>query len=156
MNNSANSNMYYHAIDRAWTLYARHLDGNRDGFICVVGNNDLSGVARNALEASMEKLGYGSRACTFIALVDASAEAGAPLSAQQLLELIELLDPAILIAADEESARALSEAFRTKIPLFDLSRIAGRATVAFSSFQGMLDSMPDKQKAWATLKRLAR
>lgn len=156
MNNSANSNMYYHAIDKAWTLYARHLDGNRDGFICVIGSTALSEVARNALEASMEKLGYGFRACTFISLVDTSADVAAPLSARQLLELIELLDPAILIAADEESARALSEAFHTKIPLIDLSHIAGRATVAFTSFQGMLGSMADKQKAWATLKRLAR
>ncbi|MDO5117185.1 MAG: hypothetical protein Q4D34_01650 [Eggerthellaceae bacterium] len=156
MNNSANSNMYYHTIDRAWDLYACHLEGNRDGFICVISNASLSDAARNALEASMEKLGYGSRACTFISLADASSDAVAPLSAQTLLELIELLDPAILVAADAESARALSEAFRTRLPLFDLSHIAGRATVAFASFTGMLDSMPNKQKAWAILKRLAR
>lgn len=156
MNNSANSNMYFHAIDVAWERFAAHLGGNRSGYICVVSNTALSDVACNALDASTERLGYGSRACTFVTLYGASASAAEPLAAHELLELIERLDPAILIAADAESARKLGEAFRTTIPMMDLSHVAGRATVAFPSFQGMLAEMQDKQKAWALLKRLAR
>lgn len=148
--------MYFHSIDEAWRRYAAHVKGNRTGFICVISNTALSATACNALDASMEKLGYGSRACTFITLYGASADASAPLSAHKLLELIEDLDPAIMVAADAESARALGEAFRATIPLQDLSHVAGRATVAFASFQSMLGEMQDKQKAWALLKRLAR
>ena len=156
MNNSANSNMYFHAINEAWSHFAAHLSGNRNGFICVVSNSALSDTARNALDASMERLGYGSGACTFIALYEASADAVTPLAARKLLELVEELDPAILVAADAESARMLGEAFRVTIPLQDYSHVAGRATVAFASFQSMLGEMQDKQKAWALLKRLAR
>ena len=156
VNISANSNMYYHAIDTAWDRFASHLCGNRSGFICVVSNTALSDTARNALDASMEQLGYGARACTFIALYEASESTTAPLTARELLELVEGLDPAILIAADAESARTLGEAFRATIPLLDYSHVAGRATVAFASFQSMLAEMQDKQKAWALLKRLAR
>ena len=156
MNISANSNIYYHAINSAWDHFAAHLSGNRDGYICVVSNTALSDTARNALDASMERLGYGSRACTFITLYAASANATDPLGVREFLELVEELDPATLIAADAESARKLGEAFRATVPMQDLSYVAGRATVAFASFQSMLTEMQDKQKAWALLKRLAR
>ena len=155
MNNSANSNIYSFANDAAWERFEAHLSGNRSGFVCVISNSPLSANARTALEASMERLGYGAAACTFITLFEDRAD-GSCLSDQDLLELIEGLDPRVVIAADSESARLFGRAFRTAVPLLDYSHVAGRRTIAFGSFQSMLEEASDKQRAWALLKRLAR
>lgn len=76
------------------------------------------------------------------------------LDAATLFEVVEGIDPIVLVAADSEAARALSQAYRTEIAPLARSRALGRTTVAFRSFEDMLGSPQDKQVAWALLKKL--
>lgn len=151
----------YEAIPRAaWDARAAHLSGNPEGVFGVVSARALGAEATRALESSARKLGFGDRPCFFCALHMNSGEgepgsAAETLNGADLFELIEALDPIVLVAADSEAARALSEAYRTEVAPIARSRVLGRTTVAFRSFEGMLAEARDKQIAWALLKQLA-
>lgn len=83
----------------------------------------------------------------------AGADAGT-LAAVDLFELIEGLDPNVLVAADAAAAQALSTAYRAEVPPGSTARLLGRSAVTFRSFEDQLANQNRKQKAWALLKRL--
>lgn len=170
----------FEAIPRAvWNAHEAHLSGQPDAAFGVVSARPLSADATRALESSARKLGFGERPCFFCTLRaqerggeavshdegaaqtkdDANGEVGTgaaaePLDAATLFEAIEGLDPIVLVAADSEAARALSEAYRVEVAPMARSRVFGRTTVAFRSFEAMLSDPQDKQIAWALLKQL--
>lgn len=162
------STMYDAIPCMTWEKHRAHLAGSRDGTFGVISANPLNAEATRALLNSARKLGYGKNPCFFCSLRIASgqiapanyteaqaAEACSSLSPSDLFEIIEGLDPIVLVAADSEATRALSEAYRTEVAPLARSRVLGRATVAFRSFEAMLAAPQDKQIAWALLKRLA-
>lgn len=164
----------FEAIPRAvWDAHEAHLSGQPDAAFGVVSARPLSADATRALESSARKLGFGDRPCFFCTLhaqgragtsgdaattgengpADSAAQPD-PIDASALFEVIEGLDPIVLVAADSEAARALSEAYRVEVAPMARSRVFGRTTVAFRSFEAMLGEAQDKQIAWALLKQL--
>lgn len=80
----------------------------------------------------------------------------AALGAADIFQLVEGIDPIIVIAADEEAASALSGAYRQAVPLDSHLRLFGRHCVAFRSFERMLETERGKQLAWALLKKFPK
>ena len=149
--------MYENTSRAIWDAYAAHLSGRRDGVFGVVSGRPLDDTAARALENSARKLGYGDSPCVFFTLRGAdaaSAGGGQPLDAAAVFEVIEGIDPIVLVAADSDAARALSDAYRCEVAPMKRSRVFGRTTVAFRSFEDMLASPQEKQAAWALLKQL--
>ena len=145
--------MYEVTLGESWDLFGDFLEGARTAPVCAVASERLPERARRALASSVEALGYGPEACTFVAL--SAGEAGA-LDRQALFLLLEGLDPLCLVAADADAARALGEAYRCTLQTDAAQRLFGRPCVAFESFDAMLDDPQEKQRAWALLKRLPR
>lgn len=143
--------MYEVAAQEVRDLFAAHLDGAALPLVCVVSGSALGNEAQTALASSARSLGYGD-ACAFVTLDGPDGR----LDASSLLLLMEGLDPLCVIAADGDAAHLLADAWRCPVPEGALSRPMGRPTVAFRSFEGMLGSSQDKQKAWALLKKLPR
>lgn len=143
--------MYEVAAQEVHDLFAAHLDGAALPLVCVVSGSALGDQARSALASSARSLGYGD-ACAFVTLDGPDGR----LDASSLFLLMEGLDPLCVIAADGNAAHLLADAWRSLVPEGGLSRPMGRPTVAFRSFEGMLDTPQDKQRAWALLKKLPR
>ncbi len=158
------SNMYEKTLVHIWEHFASYLSGCREGAICIVSSRRLNAQAKNAFNSSFARLGYGKGACTFISLEpnsaeEASSNGGATptaLSNVRLFTLIEGLDPLFLVITDEQSARVCELSYRQTIPLHRACRVFGRETRAFSSFENMLKSDEEKQRAWRLLKTFPR
>lgn len=171
MKKTANSNIYAYTQAACWESYAPLLSGCEQPAVCVFSCAALSEQARQALEKSFERLGYGEDACAFVFLGDDAAPgAGAPgaaldaapgsgvsgagaLGAGELFALTEGLDPLVLVAADAASAEALAGAYRKPLPLQRCTRLFGRLVLAYESFEALLGSEDGKQRAWALLKQ---
>lgn len=162
-----NGNLYETALDEVWGLFGAHLDGARDGLVCVVSERPLGDAARAALASTAAALGYGRAGCTFASLRagdtgadtdsgEGPADGAGILDAQALFLLVEGIDPACLVAADAAAAQALAAAYRCSIPTGTASRALGRTVVAFRSFPALLSGPQDKQRAWALLKKLPK
>ena len=61
-------NPVYCAAQEVWEDFGAHLRGLLAGAVCVVSERTLGSAAQNALAASMERLGYGQRAITYLVL----------------------------------------------------------------------------------------
>lgn len=155
--------MYEAASQAIWEAYGPHLSGSRQGTFGVVSAQPLDTTAIRALENSARKLGFGENACVFCFLragIGRNAtpdETDAPdeqLDSATLFRIIEGIDPLVLVAADSEAIRALSQAYRTEIAPLARSRALGRTVVSFRSFENMLGTAQEKQNAWALLKKL--
>ncbi len=149
---STDGGMYENTAKTLWATFESHLEGSFEGVVVILSKTALGADAHRALRNSAEKLGFGERACIFCTL--SGAEEAAELSRDELFDIVEGLDPLALVAADSESIRALSEAYRTDIPPLARTRVFGRSTVAFKQFESMLEDPQDKQRAWALLKKL--
>ena len=145
--------MYEVTLEESWDLFGDFLDGAHTAPVCALSRKALPERSRTALGSSMEALGYGQDACTFVTL---SPEGAADLDQQALFLLVEGLDPLCLVAADADATRALGEAYRCGLRADGAQQLFGRPCVAFESFDAMLDDAQDKQRAWALLKRLPR
>ena len=156
MNRRAYANMYEAALEGTWELFSAYLDGARTAPLLAVSASALGGPARAALTSTAASLGYGDDACAFATLACADATGGPALDRQALFTLVEGLDPLGLIVTDSAAARAVAEAYRCSLALGESQRVFGRPCVAFESFEPMLATSQDKQKAWALLKRLPK
>lgn len=166
------SNIYSYAADLAADAFAPYVDvpSGEPGQVlaCIVSGEALSAPAATALTSAVSALGYGTRTCAFVALC--AVDGLPPLDAHALFTLIEGLDPLLIIGADAESVRLLSQAYRAELPALPISegtaspksaarpaaRLLGRDAVGFSSFESMLEDPDAKQRAWAHLKKLPR
>lgn len=157
MKKSVKSNMYEAALAGTWSLFEGHLCGEREGLVCILSKDPLSAEASRALQSSFAKLGYGNAACTFLTLKNNSSHGEEPeLTAQPLRTAIEGLDPLLLVIADSETAQVCEQAYKEALPLDKRSRLFGRETRTFASFETLLKDAPGKQKAWSLLKSLPR
>ncbi len=158
MNNPVNSNIY--AFDAASVLvkYPHFVHGDANCTILVVSKQKLDEAARDAIYKSVDRLGFGADACAWVQLrfEDASCEQMS-LSVDELLDLIEGLDPVSIITTDAASASALAEAYKAygaSIEMDATNRVNGRTVIVFSDFEGMLNDKDSKQRAWSLLKKL--
>ncbi len=149
MKKSVKSNMYRYTLERAWEKYASCLGGQKASVVCVVSRRALGEEASRALQSSFARLGYGLAPCTFLSLDNKP-----PLGENELFELVEALDPLVVVVTDRSSTDLLAQSFRQDIPTGRLCRVFGRDFAAFDSFESMLGDNAEKQQAWALLKSL--
>ena len=174
MKNSANRNPVYCAAQEVWEDFGAHLRGLLAGAVCVVSDRTLGSAAQNALAASMERLGYGQRAITYLVLradepgafsgaKDASNASGAgnasvktptQLTRENVFKIIEGIDPYAVIAADATSMNVLSHAYGAEFSSGSPARLFGRCAVGFVNFEAMLEDPAKKRAAWEHLKKL--
>ena len=135
--------------------YGEFIDGTPSAVILVLSAKPLAPVAVNALRASFASFGYGEEACAWVTLENTDpAFRGMVLGAPETMNVVEGLDPLIVVAADEQSVETLGHAYRREIPRDATSRLLGRPIAAFRDFRSMLDNEKTKQQAWSSLKQL--
>lgn len=155
MNNSVNSNIFEVTAHDTLELYGDFVEGSGREMVLVLcgGAKGAGSQAKKALVNSMEKLGYGAKPCAF---ATCELPGGGYLGPHDIFTLVEGLDPLLVIAADATAARLLSQAYRTPVEHDGASRIFGRNCLAFSSFEHMLTTEDERQRAWALMKAVAR
>lgn len=150
-------------------LYGQFIDGDADCTLAIVSSQPLSSRARTAIEASAERLGHRAEACAWVNLSGegnaGKAPSGEPiaaqgsepaLGAQDLLTLLEGLDPTAVIATDAAAVSLISSAYETTMKMDAANRAACRTVVALADFEAALDDTDAKQKAWHALKKISR
>lgn len=150
MKKGANSNIYNFTANSVLDIYGAFIEATPDCMVITLSAKPCSAPARDAVQKSIDHLGFSSNACAW-AVLEAS---GITLGEKEIRTIIEGLDPIALIALDVESAKLLGKAYRCKIALDAASRVFGRTTAAFRNFTKMLDDPDSKQRAWAVLKEL--
>ncbi|MCD8316282.1 MAG: hypothetical protein LUB61_02610 [Eggerthellaceae bacterium] len=146
-----NSNIFELQAQSVMDAYGSYLDADPNLTMLIVCSNSLAPVAKDALASSAERLGYGRNAIGICMLTDGS---GHDLNPDELMTIVEGLDPIAVVATDREAAELLGKAYRLKLATDDINRAMGRSVVAFYDFEKMMNSSPSKQKAWALLKRI--
>lgn len=141
---SENDNIYYFNAISVLDKYAQHIDGTPDCMVGICYTGALDTQARQAILATCEKLNLGE--CAWIDVV--------ALEPTDIFELLEGLDPRVLIVTDSASAAKLGEAYRWAPSPNSFYRVFGRSCVVFSDFQSMLADSAAKQRGWALLKKL--
>ena len=147
--NSNNGSMYEVTAEGVLAVYGSVLEATGAETMMAVSSAAPPEAARKALTASAEALGYGRDG---VALVVTDGALGS----NDLLTIVEGLDPLCLIAADEGAAALLGQAYRRDVPLDDAYRLMGRSVVAFRDLASLMDAPDDKQRAWALLKKLPK
>lgn len=175
VNGNTTSNIYTYNVERALDAYSPFIDGNADALVCVVSTNSVSENAKSALEATCVKLNFGQNRIAWVCLgpisgdakaesrsplngdlddVAENADAGIELSAHDLYQIIESLDPAAIITTDANSSSAFGIAYGCAIETDRHNRVLCRNVIAFKDFESMLDTPDAKQRAWHLLKYL--
>ena len=147
MKKPAKSNMYLDAKLEQLAPFDAAICGDVDANACIVGFGSLPDQVLSALQAACAGIGMAEPV-----VVDA-AQLGEPANA---IFVLEALDPAAVIVADEVAAEMVSDAYHAKLPLDASVRLLGRPVVAFTSFQADLADAKLKQRDWALLKTLKR
>lgn len=176
MESSAKNTMYAIARNTMLEHYAHYVDNNsgaNDFLFCVVSQVPLSATAKNALANSAQALGYSATGCFFVTL--SPVQTTPVLEPKQLFSLLEGIDPLVLVVADASAMHAIEQAYRLShsaahqekegtarkqrsctLAPYTYTRVLGRDTVSFSSFEDLLQTPQLKQKAWALLKKLPK
>lgn len=133
--------------------------GSEDALFCVVSSNVLSAQAHEALVASAQRLGYHAKQLAFITLnasqtsieEDPSSCAVTP---QDLLSVLEALDPLAVVLTDHQASEMASSAYNIPLTLEQREFLLGHGCCCFESFEELLTTPQNKQRAWACLKTL--
>lgn len=129
----------------------------------LAGGELLAGADGTALRAALERLGYEPEDFCSLASCD---DAGAPLPATLLREVLELVDPEAVVALDPAAADALRAAYADELAALEdpncaalmpgvVARVLGRRMLALDGFEAALADPAAKQRAWAYLKQLS-
>lgn len=154
-------------------LYGQFVDGDADSTLAIVSSQRLSARARAAIEASAERLGHRAEACAWVNLSGEGEAEGAnseapdaqvprealpepALGAQDLLTLLEGLDPSAIIATDAPAVSLVSSAYETPMKMDAANRARCRTVVALADFEAAIDDSEAKQRAWRALKKISR
>ena len=151
---SANSNMYKVNAESTLAVYGSFVEGTGDEVVVLLSARQLSPIARSALEKSLSALGYGNRCCACVTL--AADGADMRIGANDLLSIVEGLDPLVIVAADSDAAAELGRAYHLEVAPDSSNRLMGRTVIAFRSFEDQLATPDAKQRAWALLKKIPR
>ena len=135
--------------------YGEFVDGTPKAIAMVLSARPLPPRAADALRASFASFGYEDEAIAWVTLENTDpAFRGAVLGAPETMNIIEGLDPLMLIATDEQSTETLQAAYHRPIALDTPSRLLGRPLAAFRDFSAMIEQEKTKQSAWSSLKQL--
>lgn len=144
---NAQGNIYAHARDGVLAAQADRISGGETGLAMVIFTEPLTEVAENALEKSFSAIGFAPEACTY-----AQVEG---LSPEEVFDMVEGIDPLVLVATDEMAAMLYSKAVRQDFPPLRRQRVFGREARAFPHINDMMQAEADKQTVWHLLKSLA-
>ncbi len=147
MKKPAKSNMYMDAKLETLAEYDGAIDGDVDADACIIAFGEVPEDVRMALFAACGKIGMAEPV-----VVDA-AQIGEP---SRLVFVVEALDPAAIVIADEIALEMANAGYHAKIAPHAPARLLGRPVAAFSSFQADLADGKLKQRDWALLKTLKR
>lgn len=135
--------------------YGEFVDGTPRAVAVVLSARPLPPRAANALRASFASFGYEDETIAWVTLENTDpAFRGAVLGTPETMNIIEGLDPLMLIATDEQSAEVLHAAYHRPVPLDAPSRLLGRPLAAFRDLDAMLEQEKTKQEAWSSLKQI--
>lgn len=123
------------------------IHGSENSLFCVVSSASLEENAQNALTASAQRLGYSAKQLAFIILNKQTTP-------NDLLHIVEAIDPLCVVITDLAAVKTTSAAFNVPLALETREFLLGRGCCCFESFESMLESEEGKQKAWACLKTL--
>lgn len=126
------------------------------------GGTLLEGEDGKALHAALQALGYAPQDWAGLATWDTQ---GAPLGAELVREAVCVLDPATLIACDEEAANLVREAYATDLASLQsfeeamlaagvVAQVAGMRVLNLGGFAAALADKAQKQVMWRRLKQL--
>lgn len=133
--------------------------GSEDALFCVVSSNALSVQVHEALVASAQRLGYHAKQLAFITLnaSQASTEedpSSCAVTPQDLLSVLEALDPLAVVLTDHQASEMASSAYNIPLTLEQREFLLGHGCCCFESFEELLSTSQNKQRAWACLKTL--
>lgn len=139
-----------YSYQRAYTFshYPRALSGCGNGFILALSTRPLSDACTDALRKSFRARGYGENAVTYGVATDNLQKA------PQLFQLIEAVDPGILVLADHESINLVQQAYQHTTPIGPVDTVAGRPVIAFSDMEQLMQNQAGKQQIWVAIKSL--
>lgn len=123
------------------------IHGSENSLFCIVSSASLEENTQNALIASAQRLGYSAKQLAFIVLNKQTTP-------NDLLRIVEAIDPLCVVITDLVAAKTASAAFNVPLALETREFLLGRGCCCFESFESMLESEEGKQKAWACLKTL--
>ncbi len=123
------------------------IHGSENSLFFIVSSASLEESSRNALTASAQRLGYSTKQLAFIVLNKQTTP-------NDLLHIIEAIDPLCVVITDLAAVKTASAAFNVPLALETREFLLGRGCCCFESFESMLESEEGKQKAWACLKTL--
>lgn len=153
MNNSVNSNIYDYNARQILDRFQDHVIGDPNSTVLVISTNDVNDLVEKAIDNSVRRLGLEDGPSTWVKLAGNGKDAS-EIDPEDLLTIIEGMDPVVLIALDAKSSDALSRTYRQELKLDDMNSIRGRRSAIFKDFPKMLEDDSQKQIAWAVLKRL--
>ena len=141
------NNIYAYAREQIRETHAERITGNASGVALVVFTTPLNAAATNALQKSFAAIGFGADACTFADLNG--------LGPEDVFDVVEGIDPVVLVAADGHAATLCAQAVAQEFPLMKNARLFGREARAFEDLNSMLGCEDDRQAVWRLLKTLA-
>lgn len=144
---SEGTNIYAYARERIMDEQGERITGNPSGVVLAVFTEPPGDAARNALDKSFQRLEFGAGACTFADL--------SGLAAGDVFDIVEGMDPLLLVATDEAAASSCADALRTPFPLERQARVSGREARAFRNLNAMFGTERDRQLVWHLLKSMA-
>lgn len=151
MNSNQESNILAFQAASALERYAAYATGTPNGTLAIISRHPLGESARDALEKSADRLGFGAAG---IIWMTCEPDAAPALSTSGARELLTALDPLAFVATDATSTELLSTAFEEPVERDAFGRLQCRNVAAFTDFANMLNTPEDKQRAWALLKQL--
>lgn len=148
----AGKSLYNTATQEVFDLFADYIEGAFDRPYLVIASNALSDQATNAIERSLNALGYHAPAYSVVQLDPENAPCALDESA--LLMLIEGIDPLRVICADAAALQVLSRAYRTEFTANTIERLWGRTAAFFDDLDGLIRTENGKRTAWELFKAL--
>lgn len=149
---------YSYGFTRASIMkrYATHIEGPDSAFFLVVAAAPLGQQTRDALGKTALALGWqeGPTYLWIGANTASEDDAGTALSADDLFEAVEGLDPICVVLVGRETQELAKNAFRQDIPAQGRFRLFGRDACAFGSLETMLQTDAGKKTVWALLRGL--
>lgn len=134
------------------------IEGNPNALFCVVSSNALSPEAKQALDASAQRLGYSlGQRCFMIINESVDTHELPPQTsevARALVHGIEAIDPLAVVITDYDAVSLASAGYNKPLSLESHEQLLGRSCCCFSNFTNLLATQEGKRKAWKCLKRL--
>lgn len=144
----AKCNIYEVNATSVLAVYGDAISATGSEVLLTLSWEALAPTTSAALEKTAAALGYPARSLAFATV--------GQLGANDLMSVVEGLDPIAMVVADARAAALLGEAYRRGVELDARSRLMGRTVVAFRELDALMESSDGKQKAWAQLKKLPK